>query len=130
MAHAVLGLAFLAVAVVTAAALVALLHTALRPRSTSDVRVASALRELEPRGGRHRFHTRIFEVTVMLAAWSVCLPILALWATSRDDVASAGDARATALFVGGVLAVTTWWCWRRGALRWPSSVSDAERSDG
>jgi len=129
LAHAVVGLAVLGVVVLACAALAALVHVAIRPRSTDDVRPAAALRELEPRGGRHRFHARLFDAVVLLSVWNAGLALLAVFAVAHVDAATSG-ARVPAGFVSGALVTTTWWLWRRGALRWPASPLDVEERDG
>jgi hypothetical protein len=104
------SLAFLALLVVGAAAVVGLLHRALRPKEI-NARSATALRELEPRGGRHRFHVRLFEVIALAAACTAAVGVLLLFA-------AAPDARPEMPVVGGgALLAAIWWAWRRGALR-------------
>jgi hypothetical protein len=126
LAHAVVGTAILGLVVLGGAGLAAALHVALRPRSTDDVRPSSALRDLEPRGGRQRFHVRLFEVVVLLAAWATGLPVLAVYTV----VARTEGVRASALVVALALGLVTWWAWRRGTLRAPNPASEAEAHDG
>lgn len=103
-------IAFVAALVAGAAAAAWGVHLVVRPRDL-QARSATALRELEPRGGRHRFHVRLVEQLVLAAAFaSGSGAALALaGATSRPGPA-------VALGVAS-LAVALWWAWRRGALR-------------
>jgi hypothetical protein len=76
-----------------------------------NARSATALRELEPRGGRHRFHVRLFEVTALASASMTALGVLLI-------AAATPAAEPTVLAIGGgAIAVAVWWAWRRGTLR-------------
>ena len=86
-------------------------HRALRP-TEMNARSATALRELEPRGGRQRFHARLFEVLILACAF--------LAGTGAFLIAAAAHLQAVppAPAAGGAaLLVALWWSWRRGALR-------------
>jgi hypothetical protein len=109
-----------AIVVVVAGAFVAL-HRALRPKEM-NARSATALRELEPRGGRHRFHVRLFEVTALASACIGGLGVLLLFAAAPSSHA------AIPVVGGGSLLVSVWWVWRRGALR--AVEAEPQRDDG
>ena len=94
---------------VVAAALVAL-HRAMRPKEL-HARSATALRELEPQGGRHRFHVRLFEVVALASACTAGVGALLMFASSTSPHAG------ISVVGGGSLLVAVWWAWRRGALR-------------
>lgn len=105
-------IAFVALFVVGAAALLGLVHRALRA-SEMHARSAIALRELEPRGGRHRFHVRLFEMIALSCACVSALGVLMIAAASPAE--SSG---VELLVIGGAaIIVASWWAWRRGALR-------------
>ncbi|MCC7107723.1 MAG: hypothetical protein IT382_00410 [Deltaproteobacteria bacterium] len=86
------------------------LHLVLRPTEMT-ARSATALRALEPRGGRQRFPARFFEVTALATASAVGLGVFFSVAASPDT------GMATGLVGGGAMLVAAWWAWRRGALR-------------
>jgi hypothetical protein len=110
MAVALASVGFVVVFVVGSAGVLGLIHRALRATEI-HARSATALRELEPRGGRHRFHVRLFEVIVLACAGAAGLGVLLLFAASPE-----GDVSLP--IVGGVgLLVAVWWAWRRGTLR-------------
>lgn len=110
MSQALGTIAFVTLFVLAAAAFLTLAHRALRPKEI-NARSATALRELEPRGGRHRFHARLFE-TIALA--STCMSALGLLLVA----AATPEAEPAVLVVGGgAIAAAVWWAWRRGALR-------------
>jgi hypothetical protein len=110
MAAALAAVATVAVIVLIVAGLVVILHRVLRP-TEMNARSATALRELEPRGGRHRFHVRLFEVIVLASVSITGLGVL-FFAAAVPDVdpvyLSVG---------GGALVLAVWWAWRRGVLR-------------
>lgn len=110
MAVALASVGFVVVFVVGAAGLVAGLHRLLRAREM-HARSATALRELEPRGGRHRFHARLFEVIALASAATAGLGVLLVFA------AAPGADPTLPLVGGGALLVAVWWAWRRGTLR-------------
>ena len=112
MTTALASVAFVSAFVVAAALVLGLLHRALRPKDL-NARSATALHELEPRGGRHRFHARLFEVLALACAGISGLGVLMVFATAH---ASEGDV-VLPLVSGGALLVSVWWAWRRGALR-------------
>jgi hypothetical protein len=110
MALALESVAFVAVIVLVASALAFALHTALRPKEMR-ARSATALRELEPRGGRHRFHVRLLESFVIASALaSGTGALLTLTASTRSLPLPIG-------FGLAALAISLWWAWRRGSLR-------------
>ena len=110
MIDALAAIAFVAVLVVLAALAITGLHRLLRPQEM-NARSATALRELEPRGGRHRFHARRFEIIALAAATIAGLGVFLV-------VAAAGEADITLFGCGGgALLVALWWSWRRGVLR-------------
>lgn len=110
MAGALSTIAFVTLFVLAAALFLGVAHRALRPKEM-NARSATALRELEPRGGRHRFHTRLFEVIALASACMSALGVLLVAAATRD-------AEPTVLGIGGgAIVVAVWWAWRRGALR-------------
>jgi hypothetical protein len=123
MAEALAGIGFVALFVLVGAGVVALLHARLRPEDPPAARASGALRSLEPRGGRHRFHARLFEVACLAAAWTTAIAVLGLWTQAAERLTSTG--RAAAATAAIALATATWWAWRRGALR-AREVKDVE----
>ena len=113
MAAALAAVATVAVVVVVLAGLVVALHRALRP-TEMNARSATALRELEPRGGRHRFHVRLFEV-VTLASVSIS-GLGVLFFTASVPLEPKQD-RFLITVGGGALVLAAWWAWRRGVFR-------------
>jgi hypothetical protein len=119
MSQAVLTFVFLALLVVGAAGVAAVVHVAVRPGPrTGDA--SDALRELEPRGGRHRFHTRMFEVALLGCAWFATLAVLGVASLSPTGLGTPLVVTAASLVLGA-----TWWAWRRGVFRAPA----ADRGD-
>jgi hypothetical protein len=109
-AQALSTIAFVTLFVLAAAAFLTLAHRALRPKEM-HARSATALRELEPRGGRHRFHARLFEAIALTSACMSALGVLLV-------AAATPEAEPSVLVVGGgAVAIAVWWAWRRGALR-------------
>ena len=106
------AVAFVGVFVVAVAALMYGAHVLLRPREMI-ARSATALRELEPNGGRHRFHVRLFEVIALACACVAGLGVLVMFAAAP----SSSSTIAMPVVGGGALLVAVWWAWRRGALR-------------
>jgi hypothetical protein len=85
-------------------------HVLVRPRDL-QARSATALRELEPRGGRHRIHVRLVELIVLASVFA---------SGTGAVLALAGAAAPIGLpvVVGGLsLWLSLWWAWRRGSLR-------------
>lgn len=124
MAEVLASAGFVVAFVVGAAALLGALHQALRPRDLV-ARSATALRELEPRGGRHRFHIRLFEVVAMASACIAGLGALSVVITGPHPSGM------VTWVGGGALVVAMWWSWRRGALRAVEAelaTADAPRS--
>ncbi len=111
MATALASVAFVAAFVVAAGLAVTGLHVLLRPKEM-NARSATALRELEPRGGRHRFHVHLFEVIALACAGTAGLGVLLVFAAGPAD-----DAALPVLVGGGALLTAVWWAWRRGTLR-------------
>lgn len=99
------------------AAVLYAIHRRARPRSDSSCAVSDALRELEPRGGRHRYSVRLFESMMLVTIWMTGLAALTLWAPLAKDSSAAGFG--VALTLAGVLLLVTWWAWRRGTFRTP-----------
>lgn len=114
MVAALWSVGFMVLLVVGAAGLLGAIHRGLRPTEL-DARSATALRELEPRGGRHRFHVRLFEVVAMASAGIAGEGALFVLLVARDD--GQQPAGRAALLGGLALLVAFWWAWRRGALR-------------
>lgn len=115
MAAALSTLAFVTLFVISVAAFLTAAHRALRPKEM-NARSATALRELEPRGGRHRFHVRLFEVIALCCACVSALGVLLVAAATPAAVAAGSEP--TVLVIGGsAVMVGVWWAWRRGALR-------------
>ena len=113
MAAALFTIAFVTLFVVGAAGFLGVAHRALRPKEM-NARSATALRELEPRGGRHRFHVRLFEVIALSCA---CMTALGVLVVAAATPLGAG-VEPTVLIIGGTaVVVAVWWAWRRGALR-------------
>lgn len=86
------------------------LHVALRPTEMT-ARSATALRALEPSGGRQRFATRFFELIALATTSAAGLAVLFCVAANPRPGLSVG------LVGGGAMVVAAWWAWRRGALR-------------
>lgn len=86
------------------------LHVALRPTEMT-ARSATALRALEPSGGRQRFSARFFEIVALATTSAVALAVLFCVAAHPQAGMAVG------LVGGGAMAVAVWWAWRRGALR-------------
>ncbi|MCC7072223.1 MAG: hypothetical protein IT383_12925 [Deltaproteobacteria bacterium] len=112
--------------VVLAAALAAALHRVLRPTEMS-ARSATALRALEPSGGRQRFPARTFEVVALATTAAAVLSVLFCVAAAPSGGQTLGATAA------GALLVAAWWAWRRGALRTveaealpPASTTDSK----
>jgi hypothetical protein len=103
-------IAFCALLVLAGAGFAWGVHVLVRPRDL-QARSATALRELEPRGGRHRIHVRLVELIVLAAVFaSGTGAVLAL--------AGAGAPIGVPVIVGGLsLWLSLWWAWRRGSLR-------------
>lgn len=127
MAVALASVGFMVAFVLAGAALLGGLHRLLRARQI-HARSATALRELEPRGGRHRFHVRLFEVMALSSAGTAGLGALLLFA------AAPGADPTLPVVGGGALLVAVWWAWRRGTLRAveaePSATTTAEVGRG
>ncbi|MBI1944473.1 MAG: hypothetical protein HYS27_02185 [Deltaproteobacteria bacterium] len=110
MTAALAAVVTVALLVVVAATLAALLHRALRPTEMT-ARSATALRALEPGGGRQRFPVRTFEVVALAATTSAALAVLFC------VVAVPRGGQALGWAAGGAIVVAIWWAWRRGTLR-------------
>lgn len=110
MAVALASVGFVVAFVLAGAGLLGGLHRLLRARQI-HARSATALRELEPRGGRHRFHARLFEVIALASATIAALGALLVFASAP------GAEPFLPLVGGGGLLVAVWWAWRRGTLR-------------
>lgn len=121
MSTALASVAFVSAFVIAAGALFAGVHRALRPKEM-NARSATALRELEPRGGRHRFHVRLFEVIALACACTAGLGVLLMFAAAQT-----GNP-VLPLVGGGALLVAAWWAWRRGALRAVESEPQSDES--
>ena len=119
MSQAVLTFVFLALLVVGAASVAAIVHLAVRPPLRVS-EASTALRELEPRGGRHRFHTRMFEVALLGCAWFATLGVLGVASLAPTGLGTPLVVTASSLVLGA-----TWWAWRRGVFRAPA----ADRGD-
>ena len=120
-----LGFALVIALAVAGALLLFAVHLGARPTGALETRASEALRELEPRGGRHRFSVRLFEVAALTSVWVTATGALVLWAPVASSLSTLG----TAAVLGVALSatVTTWWAWRRGALRPPRGPSALER---
>jgi hypothetical protein len=114
---AALGVLLVLGVVVVGFGLVAGVHVLVRPKGTGDLRVSDALRNLEPRGGRHRFSLRHFELVLLAILWWTALGLFLLLAPLGSQPGE--RALAVLLIGGGVVAMVTWWIWRRGAMRPP-----------
>ena len=113
MTAALASVGFITLFVVGAALLLGGIHRAIRAREL-NARSATALRELEPRGGRHRFHVRLFEVIALASAATSGLGVLFMFAAApRAESPHAS----LSVVGGGALLVAVWWAWRRGTLR-------------
>lgn len=110
MSVALAAVAFVALFVVMGGVALAFLHRALRATEIL-ARSATALRELEPRGGRHRFHTRLFEAVALASACISGLGVLLIYAAAPEAEP------ALPMVGGGAVGVAVWWAWRRGSLR-------------
>jgi hypothetical protein len=110
MALTLATMAFVALDLAIVGFVVLFLHRALRPNAIR-ARSATALRELEPRGGRHRFHTRTFEQMLLAGATMVGSGVLLIVA------ATPGRLSGLIACGAGALACSAWWAWRRGVLR-------------
>lgn len=99
------------------AALLYGIHRMARPSAESDLAASDALRELEPRGGRHRYSVRLFETMMLVTLWLIGLAALTLWAPIAQRSTAAGDG--VVMTLAGVLTLVTWWAWRRGTFRTP-----------
>jgi hypothetical protein len=122
MALALQSVAFVAALVLAASAAVYGLHVALRPKEM-NARSATALRELAPRGGRHRFHVRLVESLVLASALAAGTGALLTLAEAEHPLPVPIAAGAFAL------AVALWWAWRRGSLRDVEVDAGARRVD-
>ena len=105
---------------------IGVLHVVARPKSKSGAQTAgaSALMDLEPRGGRHRFSLRHFEVALLLSLWWTALGALLLFVPQSRSLSP----RALTVLGTSLVAVlfASWWLWRRGALRSPASSDEDE----
>jgi hypothetical protein len=110
MGPALASVAFVTALVVGVALVLGAFHVLIRPREI-NARSATALRELEPRGGRHRFHVRLFEVVALACACTAAIGVLLVFAAAPEAEA------ALPIIGGGSMLVAVWWAWRRGALR-------------
>lgn len=117
---AVVTVAFL---VVLAAAMVAALHRVLRPTEMT-ARSATALRALEPSGGRQRFPARTFEVVALATTAAAVLAVLFCVAAAPRGGQTLGATAA------GALLVAAWWAWRRGTLRTVEAEAPPPTSTG
>lgn len=104
------------------------LHRFARPDGSVAQKASDALRELEPRGGRHRFSLRLFEIAVLSALWVSAAGLLWLWSAAAHSLPPVADA---ALGMGTVsVGVLTWWSWRRGVLRPAQTLDHPARGQG
>lgn len=115
MVAALLGLVFVVVFCAGLAAVMYGVHRAARPRQVSERQLSHALRELSPRGGRHRFNVRLFEVGFLSALWTVVGGLTVIWLPIAQAPQQRAAMAASALLV--MVLLTTWWAWRRGVLR-------------
>ncbi len=115
MSSSLFSLVFVVAGVLVAACAVALLHVLLRPADAERARASAALVELEPRGGRHRFHARLFEVAALVSVASTGIMVLALWTAVSSRLSTVG--RGAAAVAAAALVASVWWAWRRGSLR-------------
>lgn len=115
MSAVLITIAFVALFVIATAILLAAAHRVLRPHEM-NARSATALRELEPRGGRHRFHVRLFEVIALSCACMTALGVLFVAAATPGDASTFPGPMVLAIG-GAAIVVAVWWAWRRGALR-------------
>lgn len=112
-----LGYLFVCLVTLAAAGAAMVVHLLTRRVNGNPFRASDALRDLEPRGGRQRFSVRLYEAALLGAIWLTCLGVPAASSAPR---AQGSLARLTVLFVPvAIAALTTWWLWRRGALRSP-----------
>jgi hypothetical protein len=118
--EAVVGLLFVAGFVVLFAATAVLLHVLGRPSEAPEVRVSDALSDLEPRGGRQRFSVRLFEVSVLGAAWVLLSGVLVLVVPTVENIGPVG--RLCVAVMATSVPFVTWWAWRRGVLRSPRAA--------
>lgn len=93
------------------------LHRLIRPRPSPRGRSIDALRDLEPRGGRHRVSVRLFEVLVLAQVWLAALHALLLFAPIARNAPPAAWMSVVAL--AATLLIGSGWAWRRGVLRQP-----------
>lgn len=93
------------------------IHRVARPHADTGKPVSDALRELEPRGGRHRYSVRLFEAMMLVTIWLTGLAALTLWAPIAKQSSASGFGAAATL--AAVLLLITWWSWRRGTFRTP-----------
>ena len=110
MAAALAAVVTVALLVVGCAGVAALLHRALRPTEMT-ARSATALRALEPAGGRQRFPARTFEILALATATVATLAVLFCVAAAPRGGSALG------VTGGTTLLVAAWWAWRRGSLR-------------
>lgn len=113
------GLGFLLIILFASlgAALLYGVHRLARPSAGAHQPVSDALRELEPRGGRHRYSVRLFESMMLVTIWLTGLAALTLWAPIAKQSSATGFGAAATLAT--VLLLITWWSWRRGTFRTP-----------
>jgi hypothetical protein len=99
-------------------------HLFVRPRRQRAPQVSNALMSFEPKGGRLRFHVRLFEAVLLCSVWVSASALLALFAPL---VAPSKTAQGFALGFLVTILFGTWWCWRRGVLRGLLRETDLER---
>jgi hypothetical protein len=115
-------IAFVAMFIGLAAGALWLLHVAVRPRDF-PARSATALRELEPSGGRHRMHVRLVEVMALACVFAAATGAVLALAASQVRVAAPVQLGVL------VLLATLFWISRRGALRTGFRASAAGGED-